>query len=70
MEHIQCLTLQLVKLFFFHCIGYRTEEVLIRNQEVINIIMAKNSVLMEEVWIVGYGTQKKYPLRSSVSMFQ
>lgn len=54
----------------FSYIGYRTEEVLIRNQEVINIIMSENSVLMEEVVVVGYGTQKKYPLRVRYPMFR
>lgn len=43
---------------------------LIRNQEVINIIMSENSVLMEEVVVVGYGTQKKYPLRVRYPMFR
>ena len=51
----------------FSYIGYRTEEVLIRNQEVINIIMSENSVLMEEVVVVGYGTQKKVSVTGSVS---
>ena len=51
----------------FSYIGYKTEEVLVTNQNVINQMLQENSVLMEDVVIVGYGAQKKVSVTGAIS---
>lgn len=51
----------------FSYIGYKTEEVLVTDQKVINLIMQENAILMNDVVIVGYGTQKKISVTGAVS---
>jgi TonB-linked SusC/RagA family outer membrane protein len=48
-------------------IGYETQEVPINNRASINISMAPDAKALEEVVVVGYGTQKKVNLTGSVS---
>ncbi len=51
----------------FSFVGYTTREVEVRNQTVINIKMEPETSVIEEVVIVGYGTQKKTTLSGSVA---
>ncbi|AWW00739.1 SusC/RagA family protein [Arcticibacterium luteifluviistationis] len=51
----------------FSFIGYETLEVSIKNQSTINVQLALNSALLEEVVVVGYGSQKKSDITGSVS---
>lgn len=48
-------------------IGYITKEVTIVNQHVINITLAENTQILEEVVVVGYGTQKKVNMSGAVA---
>ncbi|MDM8159333.1 TonB-dependent receptor [Labilibaculum sp. K2S] len=43
----------------FSFIGFRSQEVLISNQQVINIILAEDVSSLDEVVAIGYGVQKK-----------
>lgn len=52
----------------FSYIGYETKEVPVGNQSTINVTMAPDAESLEEVVVVGYGTQKKSELVSSVSV--
>lgn len=46
----------------FNYIGFKTQEVPVGRREVVNIVMHEESSQMEEVVVVGYGTQKKISL--------
>lgn len=48
-------------------IGYVTQEVAVNNQAVLNIALASDTKLLEEVVVVGYGTQKKASLTNAIS---
>jgi TonB-dependent starch-binding outer membrane protein SusC len=51
----------------FSFIGMRTQEVEIRNQSTIDVTMIFDAIGIEEVVAVGYGTQKRGELTSSIS---
>jgi TonB-linked SusC/RagA family outer membrane protein len=48
-------------------IGYTTQEIAVGNQTSLNITLSENNQALEEVVVVGYGTQKKVNLSGSVS---
>lgn len=49
-------------------IGYLTKEIKLENEKVINIILTEDTHNLEEVVVVGFGTQKKVNLTGAVSM--
>lgn len=51
----------------FRYIGYNSVEQRVKNQKVINVTMNESNVNMDEVVVIGYGTQKKESVVSSVS---
>lgn len=51
----------------FSFVGMRTQEIAIGNQSSINIIMQEETIGLEEVVAIGYGTQKKATLTGSVA---
>ena len=51
----------------FSYIGYIPQEIVVGNQNVINIRMAENTELLDEVVVVGYGVQKKSDLTGAIS---
>ena len=50
----------------FSFIGYTTQEVPIAKQKVLNIRLAQSIESLAEVMVIGYGTQKKAEITSSV----
>ena len=54
----------------FSYIGYIKQDVKIDGQQTINIIMREASQELEDVVIVGYGTQKKVSVTASVSSIE
>ncbi len=50
----------------FSFIGYATQQVAVNNQEEINIILQESVEGLEEIVVVGYGTQKVKDLTSSI----
>ncbi|MGV3587436.1 MAG: SusC/RagA family TonB-linked outer membrane protein [Adhaeribacter sp.] len=48
-------------------IGYTTQEVAINNRTTINVTLAPDAKALEEVVVVGYGTQKKETVTGSVA---
>ncbi|RFZ85284.1 SusC/RagA family TonB-linked outer membrane protein [Mucilaginibacter terrenus] len=50
----------------FSFIGYNTIEEPINNRTVVNIVLGENSKALNEVVVVGYGTQKRVDLTGSV----
>ncbi len=51
----------------FSCLGYITETIPIGNSDIINIVMKEDVETLEEVVVVGYGTQKKVNITGSVT---
>ncbi|WP_461103148.1 SusC/RagA family TonB-linked outer membrane protein [Spirosoma koreense] len=51
----------------FSYIGYRKQEITISNQSVINVSLEADAGSLEEVVVVGYGTQKRSSLTGAVS---
>jgi TonB-linked SusC/RagA family outer membrane protein len=54
----------------FSFVGMRTQEVIIGNQTNINVSMAEDAIGLDEVVVVGFGTQKKADLTGAVSAVQ
>ena len=48
-------------------IGMKTEEVTILGKQMLSIVLQEDAVLMNEVVVVGYGTQKKVNLTGAIS---
>ncbi len=48
-------------------IGYQTKEVAVNNQTTLNISLTPDAKALEEVVVVGYGTQKKETITGSVT---
>ncbi|AOW20698.1 SusC/RagA family TonB-linked outer membrane protein [Urechidicola croceus] len=52
----------------FSYLGYETQEITITNNSPITILMAEDAQSLEEVVVIGYGTQKKRELTGAVSV--
>ncbi|MFB9053580.1 SusC/RagA family TonB-linked outer membrane protein [Formosa undariae] len=48
-------------------VGYTAKEVMVNNQTIINITLAEDASLLDEVIVVGYGTQKKSLVTGAIS---
>ncbi len=48
-------------------IGYKTQEIPVRNSEILQIVLEDDMAIMDEVVVVGYGTQKKVNLTGSIA---
>lgn len=51
----------------FSAIGYVTQEITVGNQSVININLKPDNKYLDEIVVIGYGTQRKSDLTGSVS---
>ncbi|MFZ4563887.1 MAG: carboxypeptidase-like regulatory domain-containing protein, partial [Bacteroidales bacterium] len=51
----------------FSCIGYVTQEIAVTNQVTIDVVMKEETTTLNEVVIIGYGTQMKKDLTTAVS---
>lgn len=51
----------------FSYIGYTTQEVEVNNQSVLNVVLAESKQSLEEIVVVGFGTQKKVDVTGSIS---
>lgn len=51
----------------FSYIGYVKQEIQLKNQTVLNVVMQESNQVLDEVVVVGYGTQKKVTLTGAVS---
>ena len=52
----------------FSCMGYQSVKVEVGNKKVLDVTLREDTQFLEEVVVVGYGTQKKVNLTGSVSM--
>lgn len=48
-------------------IGYKTQEITVGNKRKIDIVLADDTELLDEVVVIGYGTQKKGDVTSAIS---
>lgn len=51
----------------FSYIGYQTQEIAVGNQSTINVTLREDTQKLDEVVVVGYGTQKKVTVTGSVA---
>ncbi|WP_073002001.1 TonB-dependent receptor [Mariniphaga anaerophila] len=54
----------------FSFVGMRTQEIGVGNQASVNVTMAEDAIGLDEVIVVGFGTQKKADLTGAVSSVQ
>lgn len=52
----------------FSSVGFLTEEITVGNRSVIDLTMTQDITALEEIVVVGYGTQKKSDLTGAVSL--
>lgn len=52
----------------FSMIGFRTQEVAVNGDQVINVMLGEEGSMLADVIVVGYGTQKKETLTGAVSL--
>jgi TonB-linked SusC/RagA family outer membrane protein len=52
----------------FSYIGYQTKEVVVTNSTIINITLNESTEKLEEVVVIGYGTQRKREITGAVSV--
>ncbi len=48
-------------------IGYLSKEIVVGNQKIINLVLQEDTKALDEVVVIGYGTQKKADLTGSVA---
>ena len=51
----------------FSYVGFKTQEIVVDGQSVINVLMDEDTSLLDEVVVVGYGTQKKSVITGAIS---
>jgi len=51
----------------FSYVGFKTQEIVVDGQSVINVLMEEDTSLLDEVVVVGYGTQKKSVITGAIS---
>lgn len=61
------LTLDKSDVIVVSCIGYATKEISVGNQSTIDVVLSEDTRLLDEVVVVGYGTQKKSDVSGSVT---
>jgi TonB-linked SusC/RagA family outer membrane protein len=52
----------------FSYIGFTTQEVQVRNQKVINVVMKEDTKIIDEVVVIGYGSRSKKDITTSISV--
>lgn len=61
------MTLEKSDVIVVSCIGYATKEIIVGNQSTIDVVLSEDTRLLDEVVVVGYGTQKKSDVSGSVT---
>jgi len=54
----------------FSMVGYITQEIPVKGKEVINVVLKNSNSSLDEVTIVGFGTQKKISVVSSITTIE
>lgn len=64
------LTVQADAVLLFSYIGYESKEEAVKGRSQVNIVLLENEEFLDEVVVVGYGTQRKVTLTGAVSDIQ
>ena len=51
----------------FSYVGFKTQEIVVDGQSVINVLMEEDKSMLDEVVVIGYGTQKKSVVTGAIS---
>ncbi len=51
----------------FSCIGYLTKDIQVNGEKTLDVILSDDTMMLEEVVVVGYGVQKRSTMTSSVA---
>ncbi|MCU0458804.1 MAG: TonB-dependent receptor [Bacteroidales bacterium] len=54
----------------FSFIGYKTQDIAVNNMAVIDVVLAEDILGLEEVVVIGYGTQKKETLTGAITQIK
>ncbi|CAM4176004.1 SusC/RagA family TonB-linked outer membrane protein [Gillisia hiemivivida] len=54
----------------FSFLGFETNEVIVASQNIINVIMKESASTLDEVVLIGYGTQKKADLTGAITTIE
>lgn len=49
-------------------VGYKTQDVSVKGQKTINVVLSEDTKILDDVVVIGYGTQKKADLSSSIAV--
>jgi len=52
----------------FSYIGFETQQVVLNDQKSIQIVLSPNTSTLDEIVVIGYGTQKKKEITGAVSV--
>ncbi len=52
----------------FSYVGFQTQEITVTNQQTINVVLQTDSEALEEVVVIGYGTQQRKDITGAVSV--
>ncbi|WP_071146953.1 SusC/RagA family TonB-linked outer membrane protein [Bacteroides ihuae] len=61
------LNVRIGETLVFSYVGYHEQEIKVGNQTTINVILAENSEMIDEVVVIGYGTTKRKDVTGSIS---
>jgi TonB-linked SusC/RagA family outer membrane protein len=61
------VTVQEDAVLVFSFIGYESQEIAVKGRSVINVTLAEGAKLLDEVVVIGYGTQRRQDINGSVS---
>jgi len=56
------------QVLLFSFVGYNTQEIAVGSQSVINVALEMEAKLLDEIVVIGYGTQKKSDLTGSIAV--
>ncbi|MEA5128838.1 MAG: TonB-dependent receptor [Proteiniphilum sp.] len=66
LDGLYAITVKSEDVLVFSFIGFTTQEIIVGQQKSINVTMEEESKVLDDVVVVGYGTQKKVNLTGSV----
>jgi len=55
------------EILIFSYVGYKTQEIAIKNSSKLRIVLAESNIKLNEVVVVGYGTESRHTLTSSIT---
>ncbi|MGY8908983.1 MAG: carboxypeptidase-like regulatory domain-containing protein, partial [Flavobacteriales bacterium] len=66
-EGVYSITVKSNATLVFSYLGYKTKEVVLKESNTINVTMEESFETLDEIVVIGYGTQKRSDINSSIS---